>query len=102
MRVIRLTKVGPETVVRREPEVVAGRHHDVGDHPAPQTAHPVGEHLARHPAQHLEALGQHRERRLRPFVGSEAHEPEPAPGQHRAEHVQPSHDAPVDHQMLTR
>jgi hypothetical protein len=45
---------------------------------------------------------QHRERRLGALVGREPHEPEPAPRQHRAEHMQPAQAAPVDHQMLTR
>ena len=102
LRVVRLAEIRPEPVVRREPQVLRRGHHDVGDHPALQAAHPVGQHLARHPAQHLEALRQHRQRRLRALISGEPHEPDPAPGQHRAEHVQAALGAPVDHQVLTR
>ena len=84
--------------MRREPQVLRRGHHDVGDHPALQAAHPVGQHRARH----LEALRQHRQRRGGPLISGEPHEPEPAPGQHRAEHVQAALGAPVDHQVLTR
>ena len=37
-------KSGAEPVVRREPDVVRGRHHHVRDDPGLQTTHPVGEH----------------------------------------------------------
>ena len=76
--------------MRGEADVPAGRDHDVGDDAAFQAAHPVREDLARHPAEGLEALGQHAHRGLGPLVGGEAHEPEPAPRKHRAEHVQPA------------
>ncbi len=95
-------KIGLERVMRGEPHVLRGGHHDVGDHAALQAAHPVREHLARHPAQDLEALRQHRQRRLRLLISGEPHEPDPRPRQHRAEHVQPALGAPVDHQVLTR
>ena len=88
--------------MRREPQVRRRGHHDIGDDPAFQAPHPVRQYRARHPAQHLEALRQHRQRRLGPLISGEPHEPDPAPGQHRAEHVQPALAAPVDHQMLTR
>ena len=101
-RIGRLAEIRPETVVRREPQVLRRGHHHVGDHPAFEAAHPVGQHLARHPAQHLQALRQHRQRRLRPLIRGEPHEPHPAPGQHGAEHVQPALGAPVDHQVLAR
>ena len=61
-----------------EAHVAGGGHHDVGDDAAFQAAHPVRQHLARHPAQGLEAFGQHRQRRLRPLISGEPHEPEPA------------------------
>ena len=101
-RVVRLAEIRPEPVVRREPQVLRRGHHDVGDHAALQAAHPVRQHLARHPAQHLQALRQHRQRRLRALISGEPHEPEPAPRQHRAEHVQAALGTPVDHQVLTR
>jgi len=47
-----------------EPDMLACGHHHVGDHTALQAAHPVGQHCARRPTQHLEAPGQHRQRRL--------------------------------------
>jgi hypothetical protein len=85
-----------------EADVLRQGHHDVGHDAAFQAAHPVRQHLAGHSAQHLEALRQQRQRRGRPLIGREPHEPEPAPGQHCAEHVQPALAAPVDHQVLTR
>ena len=85
-----------------EADVLGCGHHDVGDDAALQAAHPVRQHLARHPAEDLEALRQHRQRRLRLLVRGEPHEPDPRPRQHRAEHVQPALSTPVDHQMLTR
>ncbi len=93
-RVVRLAEIGLEPVMRREPQVLRRGHHHVGDHAAFQARHPVGQHLARHPAQHLQALRQHRQRRLRALISSEPHEPDPAPGQHRAEHVQPALGCP--------
>jgi hypothetical protein len=56
LRVVRLAEIRPETVVRREPQVGRRGHHHVGDHAAFQAAHPVGQHLARHPAQLFQAL----------------------------------------------
>jgi hypothetical protein len=76
-RVAGLAEIRPETVMRREPQVLRRGHHDIGDDAAFQAAHPVGQHRARHPAQHLEALRQHRQRRSRPLIGGEPHEPEP-------------------------
>ena len=101
-RVRGLAEIRPEPVVRREPHVLPGGHHDVGHDAAFQAAHPVRQHLAGYPAQDLEALRQQRQRRGRPLIGGEPDEPEPAPGQHRAEHVQPALGAPVDHEVLTR
>jgi hypothetical protein len=86
----------------READIVSGRNHLVGDHPALQAAHPVGEHDVRDTAELLEALRQHRQCGLGPLVVGEPHEPDPRPGQHRAEHVQPADTAPVDGQDLTR
>jgi hypothetical protein len=101
-RIMRLAEIRPEPVVSREPHIRRRRHHDIGHDAAFEAAHPIRQDLARHPAQDLEALGQQRQRGLRPLVTGEPHEPEPAPGQHRAEHVQPALAAPVDHQVLTR
>ena len=42
-----LAEVGPEPEVRGEPHVVRGRDHHVGDDPALQAAHPIGEHHLR-------------------------------------------------------
>jgi hypothetical protein len=89
-------------VVRGEPHVVGGGHDLVRDHPAFQTAHPVGEHHTGNPTQVLEALREQRQRRLGALVVGEPHEPHPRPRQHRAEHVQPAQHTPVDDQMLTR
>ena len=97
-----LAEVGPEPVVGSEPHVLPGRHDDVSDDGAFQAAHPVGQDLARHPAEHFEALAQQRQRRGSALVGGEPHEPEPRPGQHRAEHMQPGQHAPVDDQVLAR
>jgi hypothetical protein len=88
-RVGGLAEAGPEPVVCREPHILCCGHHDIGDHAAFQAGHPVGQHLARHPAQHLEAFGQ-RQRRGRPLITSEPDEPEPRSGQHRADYVQPA------------
>ena len=101
-RVVALTEVGPEPVMGREPDIVGGRDHHVGDHPALQATHPVSQHHPRDPAQDLEALRQHRERRGRLLIGGEPDEPGPGPGQHGTEHVQPVLDTPVDQQVLTR
>ena len=87
--------------MRREPQVLRRGHHDVGDHAALQAAHPVRQHRARHPAQHLQALRQHRERRLRTLISGEPHN-ESAPARRTAEHVQAALGTPVDHQVLTR
>jgi len=93
---------GNRFIMACKPDVLRRGHHDVGDHAALQAAHPVGQHLARRPAEALEALRQHRQRRVRPLISGEPHEPNPGPGQHRAEHVQAALGAPVDHQVLTR
>ena len=95
-----LAEVRPEPVAGGQPHVVRRRDDHVGDHAALQTRHPVGEHHLRHPAQLLEALREQREGRLRPLIGGEPYEPVAAPGQHRAEDVQPALAAPVDHQHL--
>ena len=102
LRVGGLAEVGAEPVVRGEPHILRRGHHHVGDDGTFQAAHPVRQHLARHPAQRLEAFRQQRQRRRGPLIGSEPHKPEPRPGQHRAEHVPPALGAPVDHQILTR
>ena len=101
-RIARPAEVRPEPVMAGEPDILRRGHHDVGHHAAFQAAHPVRQHRAGHPAQHLEALRQQRQRGLRPLITGEPHEPDPAPGQHRAEHVQPPLAAPAGHQMLTR
>jgi hypothetical protein len=88
--------------VGREAHVVGRRDHDVGDDPALQAPHPIGQHDLWDTTELLEALSQHRQRRLRSLVGGEAHEPPPRPGQHRAEHVQRALRPPVDHQRLSR
>jgi hypothetical protein len=85
-----------------EPDVLAGGHDDVGDDGAFQAAHPVGQDFAGQPALHLETLRQQRQRRGGPLIGREPHEPDPGPGQHRAEHMQPGQHPPVDDQMLIR
>jgi hypothetical protein len=100
LRVPALAEVRPEPVVSGQPHVVRRRDDHVGDHAALQTCHPVGQHHLRHPAQLLQALREQREGRLRPLIGGEPHEPVAAPGQHRAEQVQPALAAPVDDQHL--
>ena len=101
-RVVGLAEVRAEPVVGGEGHVVRGGHDHVRDDPALQARHPVGEDLARDPAEDLEALRQHAQRRLGAFIGGEAHEPDPGEGQHRAEHVDPTLGAPIDDQVLTR
>jgi len=54
-----------------------GRHDHVGDHRPLQAPHPFREHRSRDPAEHLEAVGEHRERRLGALIGGEPHEPAP-------------------------
>jgi hypothetical protein len=92
--------------VGREPDIVRRRHHHIGDHPALQAGHPVREHHLGDTAEDLEALRQHAQRGRLLLIGGEPDEPEPRPGQHRAEHVHfaAGHDllAPVDGQHLTR
>ena len=56
--------------MRREPQVLRRGHRDIGDDPAFQAAHPVGQHRAGHPAQGLEALGEHRQGRLRALIAA--------------------------------
>jgi hypothetical protein len=101
-----VAEVGPEPVVGREPHVVGTGHDDVGDDPALQAAHPISQHDLRDTAEDLEALGQHAQRGGLLLIGGEPDEPEPRPGQHRAEDVDPAASdellAPVDHQKLTR
>ena len=100
-----MAEVGPEPVVGGEPDVVRRRDDHVRDHPAPQAGHPVGEHHLRHAAEDLEAFRQQPQRRCLLLIGSEADEPEPRPGQHRAEHVHLATNddlgAPVDRKDLT-
>ena len=102
LRIRGLTEVGPEPMMGGEPHVGAGRHDPVGDHPALQTPHPVGQHHPGHPTQDLEALREQPQRGVCALVTGEADEPHPRPGQHRAEHVQPTQHAPVDNQVLAR
>jgi len=102
LRIGGLAEVGPEPVVSSEAHVLTRRHDLVRDHPAFQAAHPVGEDDAGNPTQGVEALREQRQRRLGALVVGEAHEPDPAPREHRAEHVQPAQHPPVDDQMLTR
>ena len=103
LRVGRMAEVGTEPVVGGEADVVRCRDHHVGHDPTFEAAHPVSEHLGRGTADRLEALGQHRHRRRRGLVAGEAHEPEPAPRHHRAEHLDPAgQGAPVDHHRLAR
>ena len=103
LRIGRMTEVRSEPVVGREPDIVRRRDHHVGHRPALQATHPIGEHLGRNTAEHLEALGEQRHRRRRGLVASEPHEPEPAPRHHRAEHLHPAGQrAPIDHQRLAR
>ena len=75
--------------MRGEPHVVRRRDHHVGDDPALEAAHPVGEHDLRDPAEGLEALSEQPHRGVGALVVGEADEPHPRERQHRAEHVQP-------------
>ena len=77
LRVGRLAEVGTEPVVRGEPDVLGRGHDPVGDHPALQAPHPVGEDDLGCAAEDLEALGQHRHRRRGLLISGEADEPEP-------------------------
>jgi hypothetical protein len=98
-----MAEVGPEPVVGGEAHVVRRRDHHPGHRPGLQTAHSVGEHVAWHTADHLEALGDQRHRRRRRLVTGEPHETEPAPRHHGAEHLDPARQvAPIDHQRLAR
>ena len=98
----RLAEVGPEAVMEREGEVSGGRHDDVGDDDALETAHAVGEHDRGHTAQGLEALGEQGEGRGLGLVEGEPHEADPAPDQDRAEDVELTLHAPVDREVLAR
>jgi hypothetical protein len=102
LRVRALAKVRPKPIVHGEADVLRCRDHLVRDDPAFQAPHPIREHHARDTAEHLEALGQQSQRRVGALVIGEAHEPHPAPRQHRAEHMQPTQHAPIDHQMHAR
>ncbi len=97
-----LTEVGPESIMRGEPDVIRCRDNPIRDHPALQTAHPVGQHHLRRTTEQGEALRQHPQRRRHLLVSSEPHEPPPAPRQDGDEDVHAADDAPVDDQMLTR
>jgi len=77
-------------------------HHHIGHRPRAQAAHAVGQHHRWHAPDLLEALRQQPQRGLPPLISSDAHEAVAAPGQHRAEQVQPPLRPPVDHQMLPR
>jgi len=85
LRIRAVTEVGSEPVMGREPDVVRRGHDDVGDHAAFQAAHPVREYDLRDAAENLEALGQHRQGGGLLLISGEPDEPEPRPGQHRAE-----------------
>ncbi len=54
-----------------QPDVVRGRDHHVGDHPALEAGHPVGQHPGRDTADRGERLGDQRQRGRRPLVGGE-------------------------------
>jgi len=88
-------------VVRGETHVLTRGHDPVRDYATFQAPHPVGEHHARDPAEGLEALREQRQGRVGALVVGEAHEPDPAPREHGAEHVQPAQHAPIDDQVLT-
>ena len=98
--VVPLAEVRAEPVVGGEADVVGGRHDDVHHHPALQAPHPIREDHLRHPADHLEALGQHGERRLGRLIRGEAHEADAAPRQHSAEDMQRADRSPVDDERL--
>ena len=103
LRIGGLAPIRAKPVMAGEPDIVGGGHHHVGDHPALQAAHPVGQHLGRDPADHRQRLGDHRQRRGGLLIGGEPHEPPPRERQHRAKHEQPRRGlGPVDHQILTR
>ncbi len=102
LRIVALAEVRPEPIVSREPHVLGRGHHNVGNHPRLQAAHPIGEHRLGNPAENLEALGQQRQGCPGLLVSGEPHEPEPRPRQYCAEHVQPALDTPVDDQRVAR
>lgn len=76
-------------------------HHDVGDDPAVETAHAVGQRDAGYPAEQLEALGQQRERRGLVLTFGEAHEAPAAPGEDGTEDLVSVLLAPVEDEVLT-
>jgi len=97
-----LAEVGPEAVVGREGDVAGSGHHDVGHDAALETAHAVGEQHPGHPAEELEALREHGQRRGLVLSAGEPDEAPAAPGQHGTEDLQPILLAPVEDEVLTR
>lgn len=97
-----LAEIGAEGVMVGEADVVGRRHHHPGDGAAFEAAHAVAEHGLRHAAQGLETGGQGGQGGLGALVVGEAHEADPAPGQHGAEHRQRPDLAPVDDQHVPR
>jgi hypothetical protein len=86
--------------VRGEANVVRVGHDEPGHRGGPKAPHPVREHHRRDAAEDLEALGEQAKRRSPTLIGSEAHEADPAPSEHGAEHLQAVLGPPVDHQVL--
>ncbi len=100
--VLALAEIWSEGVVGGEADVVRRGDHHVGDHPALETAHAIGQHGLGDPAHGLKARGQRGEGGLGPLVVGEEHEAPPAPRHHRAEHAQRTDLAPVDDQHVPR
>ena len=103
LRIVRVAEVRSEAVVPGQPHVIRGRYHHVGDHPALEAGHPVGQHPGRDTADRGQCLGDQRQRGRRALIGGEADEPPTGERQHRAEQEQPRCGlGPIDDQIVTR
>ena len=85
-----------------EADVVGRRHYHPGHGAALEAAHSIAQHRPGDTAEGLEAGGQGGEGGVGALVVGEDHEPEPAPGRHRAEHEQGADLAPVDDEHVAR
>ena len=103
LRIRAVAEIGPEPVVGGEADIVRRsapprwRPPRPSGSPSGPPAPPAGT-----PPSTSKHSANSAKRRGRALVVGEPDEPEPRPGQHRAEHVQPGLDTPVDDQRLTR
>ena len=70
--IVGVAEVRGEAVMAGQPDVFGGGDHHVGDHPALEAGHPVGQHPGRDTADRGQRLGDQRQRRRRLLIGGEA------------------------------